>query len=267
MPSFGLVPLRLHQRLPSNTSYPRRHLPYSILACYSPVLLSFTNRSLVFFKTRFYKYLPSIPSTFLPIPCPHPVASFPDLSPLHRASDHHLLLSPFPCYSRFDFLVPFHLRHHCRDLFLIFQFSVSRLLPPPPRQSLRILTPHNILFIPRHPDFFTLRQKQYLFIPRHSDFFTLRQNQFILIYSFLGIQKFHFSAIFFYQFEVPIWVFSLFGKNYFTSLFEFFLPIWSSYLSVASYSTSPTFLYAPCVPVFVGIYDQSLPSSCTYFFV
>lgn len=90
--------------------------------------MSFTNRSLVFFKTRlpFYKYFPSIPGTFIPIPCPYPVASFPDVSPLHRASDHHLLLSPFPCYSRFEFLVPFHLRHHCRDLFLIFQFSVSR---------------------------------------------------------------------------------------------------------------------------------------------
>ena len=146
--------------------------------------MAFTNRSLVFFKTRlpFYKYLPSIPGTFLPILCPHPVAFFPDLSPLHRASNHNLLLSPFPCYSRFDFLVPFHLRHHFRDFFLIFHFSVSRFLPPPPLlQSIRILTP-------------------------------LRD---LIIYSFLGIQIFSlFGKTIFYSF-LGIQTFSLFDKKLF----------------------------------------------------
>ena len=57
----------------------------------------------------------NIPLTILPIPRPHPIASLPDLTQLYRTSHIHLLLTSLPCYSIFDFLFPYHLRHHCRD--------------------------------------------------------------------------------------------------------------------------------------------------------
>ena len=145
---------------------------------------------------------------------------------------------------------------------------MSRFLPPPTSvnsNSIRdtsSVTPLRVLIFYLFLGFQILLlfgKNNILFIPRHSDFFTLRQ-KIILFYSFLGIQNFHSSA-----------------KNYFTSFLIFFTnlkflfecrfvfecPIKKKVIQYLSYVPLRTLSYP--VLLFVGIYDQSLPSSCTFF--